>query len=694
MGFDKNIVQETFSVGQQEGFLTDVVLPCLSKAESYKRMAGYFSSSILASLAPGLVGLHESGGKMKLLTSHLLTHRDSAAFLSGDYEKAIEKMVDDFEASILELGGIERAMGMKVVGAMAWLLQHGLLEIAIVAPRNLSDGMSGIEFDLFHPKFGVIRSGEDLVVFSGSLNETQAGWLKNIENVTVFTSWGQNHELCREHERLFDSYWNGEISNRWVVVPFSEAAKRKLIEINPVQEFPDLDTGSLDGQIDGARGYQVSAVKAWEESGRRGILEMATGTGKTRVAKICIERTLKDENTLVVIVAPYRHILDQWEKELFGLNIVNARGPNWRKEIDALSTDLMMGISERPVILAVQNTAASDDFVRLVYAASQYVEKTLLVVDEAHWLGAQSLQDAMVDFADYRLGLSATPVRYFDPEGSQKLLTYFRDVVFTFTLREALDWFEVTQDGTRQSILTPYEYVPLFVELDDEENDGYLSYSRTIARILSDANLDGESKEKLKQARLNRARIVKNAKSKIPAYRELLGKLESTLSHTLVYCDNFEQMTLAKRATLDSGIQSYTEIVGDVSANPTKLLDKSNERAVRLREFGNGNYKVLFATTILDEGVDVPSAETGILLASSGNSKEFIQRRGRLMRRHPGKEKARIYDFVVLPRDELGTKNGLRERELSRVWEFARDALNVDELKMILDREGYEINDD
>jgi len=668
--------------------LNDFLIPALSVSTSYDRVAGYFSSAVFMQIAPGVTPLVRRGGKIRLVTSHSFTSGDAAALLKdGANEDAINRLASEFEAAVKHSSSdLTRQMQSQYIQAMCWLLKNNQLEIRVVVP---TDGLNNSP-EKFHSKFGILKdSSGNTVVFSGSINETWLAWSKNIENVSIYSSGvPQLQPYLLSYQSSFDDIWAGNLGKDWRCVDLPAALKEGLISLAPPGEFPDIETGDFRQKEEQAnvrqpRNYQLEAVLKWEDAGRKGLLEMATGTGKTLTARMCVESAFTQGTLLAVVVAPYQHVADQWAKELAEFNPlqIGVRG-SWRKELLDIEYEASMGSYQLQIVIAVKNTASSDAFIERTNSISKYFENFLFIADEVHWLGARSLQSAMNQNANFRLGLSATPDRYYDDEGTQVLRDYFGfESVYRFDLKRALGWPDPAT-GLR-GVLAPYSYHPIFVSLTPDENADFVKFSKQIAQKAAVPEKTREDLEEIDRLKILRSNIAKSAENKLPAYGELLEKLNSELSQAIVYCADFRQMEKVMEISRERGVDTGARITGLEGTGKSSYYRGLSEREHILKNFAAGNHGALFAIDCLDEGVDVPSAQLGIILASSGNPKEFIQRRGRLMRKAPGKLEACIYDFVVLPDDGSGPES-LKKVELARVAEFAELATNKDEVETLV----------
>jgi len=455
--------------------------PVLEQSIRYDRVAGYFSSRVFASAARGVAGLVRNGGKMRLITSHSFTPRDTASI--QEYfsdENMSNELIQDFIKSYQELGSLTNSIAKSHIAAMCWMLREGYLEIRVVVPNSADlTSVTPEDFDKFHPKFGIFYDNESqCIAFSGSVNETEGAWKRNIENFDVYQSWaqGENKWISPKIDR-FEKLWNGDLTGKWRTIDLPTAVKDKIISDFAPADFPkDLDSPINDNKYN-LRFYQQDAVSAWIDSSRVGILEMATGTGKTRTAKACISSSADLGPLLTIVIAPYQHICDQWQKELLEFEPLMI-GSNWRKKLAEAHSEVSLGRRKNLTLIVVKNTAGSEDFVAAIREMYSEFDNTLLVGDEVHWLGANAFRPALIPEANFRLGLSATPSRYFDEVGTEYLTEYFGGSVFKLTLGDALKISNEAGDR----ILSPYEYHPILVNLSEEELSNYRELSKKIAQ--------------------------------------------------------------------------------------------------------------------------------------------------------------------------------------------------------------------
>lgn len=436
------------------------------------------------------------------------------------------------------------------------------------------------------------------------------------------------------------------------------------------------------------RSYQQNAIDAWVDNGYRGILEMATGTGKTFTASKCIELFQSEySSTVTVVIAPSQSIASQWLENLSHFDpIAIYQEKSWQARIKDLLPALRMGLSQHFVLVVIQNTACKTVFRDLIEPLLEFAQSSLLVADEAHGLGSEVFRNALLPVYRGRLALSATPTRWFDEEGTEFITDYFKDVVFVFGIHEALHWID---PDTGETPLCPYMYFPTFVGLDLDELEEYVSINAAVVekfrkgvklRKLKSWEDDPEVQQLL-DLLIERAGILKSAVQKIGALKNILLS-QASIQGCLIYCSDRKQIEQVIPILRELGI-TYRPFTGEEGTSPLREYKGKSERDVILEEFEAGRIQVLVAMKCLDEGIDVPSAKLGIILASTTNPREFIQRRGRLLRRSPGKKEAKIYDLVVSATSSLDqgdlyehVMKKITYKELVRVEAFSEDAIN------------------
>lgn len=428
------------------------------------------------------------------------------------------------------------------------------------------------------------------------------------------------------------------------------------------------------------RSYQKQAVHNWFANRGRGTLKMATGSGKTITAlAIATELYQKIGLQALIIICPYRHLVLQWAKEAekFNLNPILAFESvrYWQRQLSTELYQLRAGYQPFLTVITTNSTLISEGFQsQLLY----FPEKTLIVGDEAHNLGSPRLEESLPRNIGLRLALSATPERHFDEGGTDAILNYFGSVLQPeLTLAEAI----------HQGALVRYLYYPVLVELTEAESRAYHRLTTRIGWALMD-DKDWENNETITALLIQRSRLIASATNKLDALRELMkNRLQTT--HTLFYCGDGSVETLEDYSPRQ--LEATVELLGSelgYRVNTYTAETPLNEREKLRQQFERGELQGLVAIRCLDEGVDIPAIQNAVILASSCNPRQFIQRRGRILRPHPGKERATLFDMIVLPpdlaRNTLEVERNLLRKELKRFLEFANLADNAGEARLKL----------
>lgn len=652
----------------------DLMVPLLAQSNAYMRGVGFFTSGWLKLASAGILRLIENSGVAKIITSPILSKKDLDAFVAGEEARKSEILKEAIESSIDSLS-VE--LESNVLNALSWLIADGLLEFRFAIPQEGSKGGD------YHDKVGIFTDLDgNTVAIHGSLNDSLKGSL-NGEAFSVFKSWVSGQcEYVQTHQKRLEQLWENK-NKQFYSYDLPHASKLKLMQLRS-DSRPyrlkhgeiALGAGAVDFLVEGIRlpiklrEYQGRAIRSWLKNGGQGILGMATGTGKTltSLSSSVIEYLRAGKLALIVLV-PYLHLLEQWAQDCracgYSPILCSSEHGRWPMLVKSKIQDFNIGAIDNICILAVHDTASSEKFERAT--ARLPVESSCLIADEVHNLGGSKLRGALLERYGKRLGLSATPRRWFDEEGTETIFKYFGGVCFEYSLEDAIGRF-----------LTPYRYFPQLVNLSCEELERYESLTETIAK-LSHLKTDGDGgpADRLKKCLLDRARLISGAENKLPVMIEIIRGLMAEckadgkeLSHVLVYCAPGQHRdVLARLASL--GLRCH-EFVHNV---------KLAERHRLLGLFDDGKIQVLVAVKCLDEGVDVPSTKIAFFLASTSNPKEFVQRRGRVLRKAEGKKEAVLYDFFVVPDENLvplkrDVDAGMLKREMPRFAEFSSVAEN------------------
>ena len=657
--------------------IAEFYIPCLSRATLYRRAVGYFTSNSIHAAMRGIANFIENDGRMQLIASPQFSREDIDAIEKGyrDKEELAHKRINESIPDKLPDGA-----GKTQWECLAWMVSTGKLDIKVALSHTL------VSAGIYHEKLGIFSDASgNYVAFSGSANETSGGLVSNFETIDVFTSWRDPSRAQRKLEN-FERLWSNK-TKKVEIMEFPEACRNKILKLTPAFAPKPHPTGisqvarfSLPKSIS-LRDYQKAAVNNWLNARGRGVMQMATGAGKTITGLSAAQVMHSNGNLdLLLIVCPYQHLVTQWAEECrgFGLSpILCFKSKNYWMPLVSKALASMDDTGKAPTTLIVTtSTFISEPFQSRL---KHFPSKSMILADEVHNMGAGTIRKCLPDSITLRLGLSATPERWFDDEGTAALYEYFGPVLKPiFSLKDALDC----------KALCPYFYYPILVPLTEEEAREYLQLSKRIAQ-LSGRSEDTEGSSAAERLLIERARLVATAEGKQNALREIISK-DPEFKNYLFYCGDgtIEGDDGEMQRHVDSVVRLLS---GEFNARVAKFTSENSmdERHQLLQSFAKEDLQGLVAIRCLDEGVDVPSTRTAVILASSTNPRQFIQRRGRILRQSPetGKKDAIIYDMVVFPPESETLTNAERtlvRKELVRHAEFAMLAKNAAQAKQTL----------
>ena len=664
-------------------FVEEVLIRGFASAMGVDTMVGFFSSQGLRSIAPGLATfINDTEGSIRLVMSPIVQKKDSEVL-----EEAVTSAEQVAEQFLEDLILTEDLVEQHTLKCLAWLLRMKRLEVKVAI---MKDG-------LFHPKVWLFRGGKDEILAAhGSSNMTLSALEKNFEQIAVSKSWSSEDGLITT-EKLNEQFLNlwYDTSSDCTVVSLPEAVKQHLLrtydsdrppteeqlqalckeESIPVEDFLDRyyvkrDDFKIPEYLEyqsGPFAHQGEAVDAWCDAGFNGVLEMATGSGKTITSMICANRLYETQKPLLVVVsAPYVPLIEQWcgEVEEFGIkpvNISSANGPAGRARELARIRRAFRANEEDVAVLVVSHSLLSNAGFQAELQKFQC--KSLLIGDEVHNLGSEGFISNVPEFFDYRLGLSATPVRQYDEEGTDAIFSFFGEVVYWYSLEQAIG-----------NCLVEYDYYVHPVYLTQVEMDQWHEIS---ARIRQNAwhQEDGKPDEFLTKLFRDRRLILETAESKVTALADCLRD-EEELRYTLIYAsDKAPKQLEAVNAVLNEQGVLFNQVTYQETSDRRQL-----SRTLEL--FQDGSVRCLTAMRVLDEGVNIPQVQKAFILASTTVERQWVQRRGRLLRkcREIGKTHSVIHDFVALPpnmENPDGEARQLVRSEIIRIQEFARLARNA-----------------
>jgi len=751
--------------------INDFYKPALKNCNLYQRLSGYFSSSVFAHIALEILEFIETGGRMELVTSPELSSVDKDLFERSILEREklcssiflhdLQNDPDNLKFEFSKIMGymltnkiddkfqLEVKIAIPVSGAGIFHQKVGILHY----PHDERIAFSG---SINETGRGLYDNKEQFVSFRS--------WGDDTNNQGIFSHQRDFNNIWNGSQKGIKVFDLPEaVRNKLLEVRArSDQEVKETIEkikkivnsknekiLTDKSEGIQLSNNKKETELEYEKPrielmpHQLEAREKWLENNFCGLFEMATGTGKTYTAFGCMNKLQNlHERTAVIIACPQKHLVEQWNKELLKWNnsvsksekivmdrsiICNSDYSEWRTKFDKILydyNDLPIGsttyIINNLVIFTTHKTLGSDDFTRRIRDMKN--TRKFLIVDEVHNIGEDNSKKTLLEEYDSRLGLSATPNRHMDETGTGILKDYFHSstcnaknpgdddicskckknlITYALDLRTAIHDLH---------ILCTYEYFPYYVELTSEEMDVYDNLTKQIAQAEVKRKKGIPLTKADKWPYLARGYLVANAENKDKMLDTILDlEFNNKLNLTLIYCtshprqdapeDAPKQLERVKDILFEKGIKSDSVTYKD--------LTKVRGDILSLLE---GNiFGCITAVKCLDEGVDVPAVETGIFMASSGNPKQFVQRRGRILRKNKqtGKKTAKIYDILVSPPippegvyvdkndKKLIAKELLRHKEFADISDnkyeaFAKISDIAKRFEINLDRLNYE----
>lgn len=643
---DCEIKRSYISLGE-DGIADSLIKPLLMHAVEYKRSVGFFSSSVLNTILPGIVSFARNDGRIQLVTSPRLTEDDVAAISKG-YEKREEiiktSFSDDFVDGIQEFEEDE-------LNLLVDLIAEGVLDIKIVVTKTTG---------MYHDKLGIMKDSEgNKVAFYGSANSSCNGYSNNYEKVRVVTSWNESEiTSIIDEEEEFDRIWENE--NPYLEVYEFDNEAMELVE--SVIDYKKSHGSSAPVKL---RDYQERAIEAWINNNYHGFFVMATGTGKTWTALFAAKALLEDHPAMITICVPYKHLVKQWAEDVTSLFpeaeviMISSENPNWEVELNHELIRTKYNPATQVIAISTISSFMGERFKRTIEESK---DKKLLIVDEAHRFKSRDIY--LKEQYVYMLGLSATPHNGKSIEPGNELMNFFGGKVFDLPIEKAIGKY-----------LVNYYYYPIVVSATEDEEQKFSTLSRKIASCFRNGaliNADG-----LTKFLRDRLRVISMAEEKNAKIDDII-KMITEKDHCVVYCGdgrlfgNTEQemrhIEFVRNALDGQGFK----------ASQFTATENMDTRMRLVKAFNKGEISTLVAIRCLDEGINIPSIKSALILSSNDNYREFVQRRGRILRTYKGKQDAVIYDVLVLPSTNTP---GMAQIELRRYYEYARLALNKEDLE-------------
>ena len=692
---------------------------------------GFFSSSAINVLSDGFAVFLYNGGKMRMIINDILANDDKQAMIAGESDVTLPYF------DLQDIEGIHNVLSERnkhFFECISWLIRNERLEFKIVQPKDgigiahskcgvFTDGLNKVAFDgsCNFSQTALISNIENITAFCNWDSESDIYKINDIAEDFERTFSGSDDavkylSINQVKDTILNTFENKEIkelledeihsisqriSKDYLSDCIKSALERTKAKLNNIIEKKNTQLEEVPLAIteprfpyEEPREYQVQAYNNWKNNKQKGLFAMATGTGKTITSLNCLLEIYKHNGYYkAIILVPTITLVEQWEKECRKFNFthiykVSSKNPQWKEEIMQIQICERLSDNGKNCSYIIIATYASFARRNVFAELNKFPRnKVLLIADEAHNMGAGQMKKRLSEI-NYlrRIGLSATPDRKYDEEGNEAINQFFGvsdKYTFEYKMEEAI----------KNSVLCKYYYYPHLIHLTDIEMDKYVKLSEKIAKYIStNKNAKKPNDSVLTGMLLKRKRIIHKAANKKAVFQHIMMdrfKEKGSLKYTLVYVpegnepenesDVFTTQDIIKDDEFtDSLIDKYSEIIRSVNDKVTvrKFTSMSKDRDVILTDFAKGNIDVLTSMKCLDEGVDVPRSEMAVFCASTGNPRQFIQRRGRILRKHPDKHIAIIHDLVVAPRIDTGSvsfnlEKKQLEKELERVRDFA-----------------------
>lgn len=682
-------------------------------AKEVNLFLGYFSSNAIRELAVAFSRFILNDGKIKIITNEVYSRDDFENLIqeNNDIDNSYINIINDYE----RLKKVLTKEDQHFFDCLRFLKKENRLKIQ---PVKYIGGSS-------HTKQVIMFDGEDYISTHGSTNFTLGGLILNGESFGVQKSWYDEKykKEVLKHHRIFNEVFdkksdqykyldansmlevvdkigdnllkNQLVQNSLNLLKLNSKVQEKLDKIRFKREEEDFDylmdlnsKPKFPFPKTGPRGYQKLAYEKWIENGKKGIFNMATGTGKTITSlNFILNEFNKSGNYKVFILVPTVALLHQWkvecEKFNFSDSLITTKDRKWREELKEINYDIQKLNKTRSFILITTYATFHRQNFQTLFKTIDKNEVTL-IADECHNVGSNALINILPNDITYRIGLSATPERKYDLEGSEKMYAYFNAYPDCFTFSYSM--FKAIKNES----LCKYNYYPIFCSLNEDELKHYKSYSKRLIMNYNDKTK--KFNEEGKRLLIERKRIVHKAKDKLIKLKNLLSE-DHDFKYTFIYVPEGKEVSYDEEDIIEDAedvkiISDYLEIVKDLKFRAKTVTGTQNDRENSLNRFKEGKIDMLLAMKILDEGVDIPITKNAIFCSSTGNPRQFIQRRGRVLRTYENKSHANIWDMVVIPKisdvdddKEYHMEKNILKSEILRVANFVYSSKNIDSFK-------------
>jgi len=608
--------------------------PCIEGSYLYKRQTGDLTSNYLKILTDecvkDLVKTEKDKCRIKYITHMTLDRSDKETlekylknksnldeYLETLMERSVEKFLSssDFE--------MDRQSRLDI---FATLVAKKTIIIKFAFPKN--------PYSIFHKKTGVFYfDWGDKISFVGGNNDTVGGLDNNIETLETRQSWIENDKnIIKKREEDFERSWNNRALN-YITRPLSQKNLERLIirgerfKKNKNNKSIPKTNKEKENKIDQKKwSFQDDAVKIFLEK-KAGILEMATGTGKTRVAFKIIDKLLNQEKiNKIIIQMRGSELIDQWEKELRDW-ILN------RDETIRILKQNEESKDQEKFIANFKNNNIDIIFISQFFLAdclkklkSENLGKTLIVHDEIHNLPTDNMLSQIQGLQkniQYRLGLSATVKDEYDGQKDDNLFKEVGQIIFKFG----------TEDAIKKGILVEFDVDFVQYDLTESERKDKQSWinwrhKQIKLKQISITEID-------KTFRREVSKINKLAINKISVLENYIKNRLDILEKCFIFAQEHQYG--------DKILNKLINYIPEIKPHYDEHADKKN-----LEEFATGNLKCIVNCKMLNEGINMKNL-SNIILVSSESKRQLIQRLGRVLRideKNQPDKRAFVLDFI------------------------------------------------
>ena len=629
-------LKSDYDSGEGDDLGADFFTPCLKNCYEYDRATSDFTSNVIFEWGEAvlkLVDIDNHNCKIRMVAHHKL-HDDDKKILEeyvenqNKIDEHLQKISDGiFEEAIkLAEGNADRETKLKM---FAYLIATKRLELKFAFPHHVRNP------NVFHQKYGIFRfDNNDKIGFLGSPNETIGGHAKNIETIEVFNSTiPSDLNRINSWEKKFNRSWKDEAKG-FRTKEISKKTLERIISYSPRSANEFRSSRNIENKIepDTNRNSENKKFELWPHQKeavdkfllvKAGILEMATGTGKTKTSLEILKILIKDKKiNSCIIVTKGNPLLEQWYKEIINFLNTNIDIKNDIKKIyrhffkHKEFEKYLSNPSKSVLIISRENLQKNLHFLK-----DEYKKDIFIIHDEVHGFGSpanvEKLKGSHSGFI-YKLGMSATPEREYGEEGNEFIKSELGGTFHRFELKEAIE----------KKILCTMNYITQEYFLSDEEKDKMQDIRRTHYAKKKDGQIVSEEDLATKLAA-----VRKNAEDKIGKFKKYIEKDPDSIKNTIVFVYSTERGRQISQI-LDGRVKYSEYFEGDVSET---LLD-----------FSEGKLECLIACHRLSEGIDIQGLKNIFLVASDRAKLETIQRIGRCLRKNPNEpdKKAKVVDFI------------------------------------------------